>query len=162
MQQAHRLMYDQRKIEVEQIRDLVLTNTSAQWVSEPGDEAAIIANSLEEMDMILNMLDPIFDRCHEMEYLHSTVYLRITHRDFHKGSTLSYLANKLSIPKENVFAIGDGENDLGMLDSRYAGMIACPANASSCVKNQVCKHNGYVSNSALVAGTLEALEFYFT
>ena len=48
---------------------------------------------------------------------HSTpIYIEITAKDANKGNAVKFLANELGITLDQVMAIGDGDNDLPMLD----------------------------------------------
>lgn len=162
MEQAHDEIFSEYSSEIDKMKSMVLEETKAQWISVPGDEAGIIATDLTEMDKILKMLDPIFKTCTALDYLHNTIYLRLTHRDYHKGTSLAYVAKTLSILSDSVFAMGDGENDLGMLDSEFAKKISCPANAAEVVKKQVRKHHGYVASEAEALGVIESLEYFYS
>ena len=53
-----------------------------------------------------------------------------------KGKALAALADRLGIRKEEILAVGDNENDLGMF--RAAGMAAAMGNASDSVKQAAC------------------------
>lgn len=54
-------------------------------------------------------------------------YLEILHPQVSKGQALSFLADSLDIRREEVMAIGDGDNDLEML--AYAGVSVAMGNA---------------------------------
>ena len=54
-------------------------------------------------------------------------------KDVSKGNSLSYLCEKLSIPREQVIAIGDNENDLSMLN--FAGLGVSMGNANEKVRS---------------------------
>lgn len=56
----------------------------------------------------------------------------ITKTAFHKGSALRYLSEHLGIPAEDTIAIGDSENDIGML--RAAGIGIAMGSALDYVK----------------------------
>jgi len=46
--------------------------------------------------------------------------LQVTHREASKGQGLAYLARHLGIPREEVMAIGDYDNDVDMV--KWAGL----------------------------------------
>lgn len=54
-------------------------------------------------------------------------YLEITHRSVSKGRALQLVARRLGVAKEEVLAVGDGQNDVDMI--RFAGMGVAVANA---------------------------------
>lgn len=59
-------------------------------------------------------------------------FLELLPKGGDKGHALEFLANKLEIPQEQVMAIGDSHNDLGMI--RYAGIGVAVANAGDEIK----------------------------
>ena len=158
---SHDDLYREHGDVIDLVKSYVESETHAEWVSEEGDEAGIIATTVEEMDEILLYTDRVISGSATLAYLRSTVYMRFTHSDFHKGSSLRRVCEKLGVSKGEVFAIGDSQNDLGMLDADYAAKIACPANAVSVVKKRVSVMNGIVASMPASEGTLEALHFYF-
>ena len=60
-----------------------------------------------------------------------------------KGTTLLRLAQLLGIAPENIFAIGDGDNDIDMLKAAHAAFV--PANghpaAKACASCLVCSND---------------------
>jgi hydroxymethylpyrimidine pyrophosphatase-like HAD family hydrolase len=88
------------------------------------------------------------------------VWMRFTHCEIHKGSSLSELARLLDIPRGEVLAIGDHLNDIPMLDGSAAAMVACPANAVAEVKDVVKKAGGYVSPFAWGEGVADAIRHF--
>ena len=73
------------------------------------------------------------------------------------ATTFSYT----SVPASGCFAIGDSFNDLGMLSTRHAGMIACPINAVAEIRTAVGSSNGYITKSPHGMGVVEALRHFF-
>jgi len=69
-----------------------------------------------------------------------------------KAKGLEFLACYMGIPRENVFTIGDGLNDLDML--MWSGMKAAVANAHAAVKQTV----PYVSTAPYSEGVMEIVE----
>lgn len=156
-QLLHNQMYERESQMLERVQRHIKKNTKAQWISEPGDEAGIIASSIQEMNDILCFINQEIAHLESVSYLRSTIYMRFTHIDFHKGTSLKHVAEKFQINREKVFAIGDGENDLGMLNPVYAGMISCPSNAEKKVKEIIAANQGYISKSPTSQGVHEAL-----
>ena len=58
--------------------------------------------------------------------------IEISKKGVNKGSAVETLANRLNIPLENVMALGDGSNDLRMLEK--AGLPVAMQNASPVIK----------------------------
>lgn len=81
-------------------------------------------------------------------------YLELTHPSVNKGHALAVLAEKLTIKREEVMAIGDSNNDYPMIE--YAGFGVAMGNASERVKGiaqAVTTHNN-------AHGVAEAIEKY--
>jgi hydroxymethylpyrimidine pyrophosphatase-like HAD family hydrolase len=78
-----------------------------------------------------------------------------------KGQAVRKLSRKLRLYPEEVFAVGDGPNDMTMLDGRYARFSACVANALPQIKQVVEKAGGFVANEEGIAGVNHALESAF-
>jgi hydroxymethylpyrimidine pyrophosphatase-like HAD family hydrolase len=82
------------------------------------------------------------------------------HRSFSKAAVLLELATRLGIDRENILAVGDGLNDISMLNGLVTPKVGCPANASLEVINAVKKAGGFVSSKERAAGTLEIIKYY--
>ena len=59
-------------------------------------------------------------------------FLEVLSAGTDKGTALEILADRLGIPLESVLAVGDAQNDLGMV--RKAGWGCAPSNAIPAVK----------------------------
>ena len=67
-------------------------------------------------------------------YVTSSVprYIEISHGSVCKRNALEWLAGKLDIPRQQIAAFGDGENDLEMI--QYAGLGVAMGNAVELLK----------------------------
>lgn len=83
------------------------------------------------------------------------------HSSFSKAAVLLETAAKLGIDRENIVAVGDGLNDISMLNGLVTPKVGCPANASREVIAAVKKAGGIVSAKKSAAGTQEIIECYF-
>jgi Cof subfamily protein (haloacid dehalogenase superfamily) len=81
-------------------------------------------------------------------------FLEILDPSVSKGNAVRLLAEKLSIKQEEVICIGDGENDLSMVE--YAGCGVAMANAESVVK-EVAQFHTLSNNENGVAYAIEKL-----
>jgi Cof subfamily protein (haloacid dehalogenase superfamily) len=81
-------------------------------------------------------------------------FLEILDPSVSKGNAVKQLAEKLSIKQEEVICIGDGENDLSMIE--YAGCGVAMANAESVVKEAAQFHT-LSNNENGVAYAIEKL-----
>lgn len=105
----------------------------------------------EELDVLTEIIkDKFGDKVYVQYGLKGLI--EIYPLDMNKGMALSNLANKLGIPMEEVMAIGDGENDISMIEA--AGMGVAMGNA---VKN-VKEHADYVTKSIQEDGVAYAIE----
>lgn len=82
-------------------------------------------------------------------------YIEVIKKGTNKGVGLLSLADKLGVPHERTFAVGDGYNDIEMLIAAKAGFV--PENGSS----EALEHADYVvrsNNDGAVANVIEILE----
>ena len=98
-------------------------------------------------------------------YRHLKVF--VTHRDVDvrfvpatKGMAVSELARRLDVPREEIMAIGNGQNDISMLDGTVAAMTGCPANSEEGVRATVHRAGGHLARQRSLFGVLEVLEAY--
>jgi hypothetical protein len=78
--------------------------------------------------------------------------IEMTHRYASKGRALGWLANHLKIPRRQVMAIGDGDNDMDMI--QWAGMGVAMGNAPASVRAV----SDYVADSVEVDGLAKVIE----
>lgn len=143
------------------IRHHVIHHTDAYWLDGNGETAGIISQTVEEMQRIVSHITPIAAAEPMLSWQRNTIYLRFGHRHFHKGTSLSEVARLLKIPTHRRFAIGDGHNDLEMLDPSHVGMLACPQNAVPEVHHHIAQLNGHIATKPHGDGTVEALQRFF-
>jgi Cof subfamily protein (haloacid dehalogenase superfamily) len=79
-------------------------------------------------------------------------FLELVHPQVSKGHALAYLANLLGVERSAVMAIGDGCNDLEMLE--YAGLSVAMGNADPRVKEQA----DYITDTNEQDGVAKAIE----
>lgn len=156
----HKLFFRKAKKFLNLAQKFVEEETHAQWVDQEGDPAGVISTTVEEMAVIVDWIERNRGMCELIGYLRNTIYLRFSHIDYHKGSSLREIARIADIPVEKVFAIGDGHNDLDKLHPDVAGMIACVGNADQEVKDYVGSHSGYVAKAHGSLGSVEALRYF--
>ncbi len=143
-----------------EVVDFVSRQTKARVIYEADEPAGLIATSEEEMDRLAEFIDQAKAKEPKFHYQRNTVYLRFCHTDYHKGAALEELSRLTEIPHAAIFAAGDHHNDLSMLDGRYAGLPACPANAIAEVKEAVRRAGGWVAEKEFGAGVHEALQHF--
>jgi len=81
----------------------------------------------------------------------------VLHSRFSKRRVLAEAARVLGIPPERILAIGDGLNDLTMLDGGFTPLVGCPADACEPVRRAVASAGGTVASRPKGAGTAEIL-----
>lgn len=84
----------------------------------------------------------------------------ILHAAFSKANVLGKCAEALGVPRQNIIAIGDGINDITMLNGSVTKMVGCPANASPEVIEAVTAAGGIVADAEAGAGTLQIIKHY--
>lgn len=77
---------------------------------------------------------------------------------FTKGIALSELSRHLEVSPEQVLAIGNGHNDISMLDGTYAHATGCPGNADDSIKKVVHESGGHIARAATLPGVMEVLD----
>ena len=157
----HKKLFRKHKRLLESIRKWLETETSAMWSDQEEEPAGIIASSPKEMYEITVKLRQELEQAPALSFQRNDIYLRFSHEFYHKGSALAEVGRLIDIPVENRFTIGDGHNDLDMLDLNIVGKLACPANACEDVKTQVSENGGYVAKAKAGLGTVESLQAIF-
>jgi len=79
---------------------------------------------------------------------------------FTKGLSLMELARKVGVAPANILAIGDGHNDISMMDPIVAKYCACPSNAAAEVIETVNQHGGHIARQPHLSGVVEILNAF--
>ncbi len=79
---------------------------------------------------------------------------------FTKGLAVSELAHRIGVAPERVLVVGDGHNDISMMQPDVARWTSCPVNAASEVLEAVNRAGGHIAASHSLAGVLETLKAY--
>ncbi len=143
------------------IRHAVEQHGGTQWLEMDGEPAGFITRNVEQMTAIVQHITPLVAAEPHLAWQRNTIYLRFGHRDFHKGSCLTEISRRYQLPASRCFAMGDGHNDLDMLDPARAAMTACPANAVDVIQEKIFSTGGLITRAKHGAGALEALAHYF-
>lgn len=163
-EQCHREIHDlfaQARPLLRQIRKLVEERTGALWQEMDGEPAGFITQNLEEMEWLLSQIEPMVQDQPHLSWQRNSIWLRFGHRDYQKGSSLRQIATHYRLTAAECFAIGDGHNDLEMIDPLYAKMSACPSNSVAAIKEKVAASGGLITHAAHGHGSVEALLHYF-
>jgi HAD superfamily hydrolase (TIGR01484 family) len=79
-----------------------------------------------------------------------------------KGKALTKLAGHLGISSANILTIGDGHNDLALMEPGVARLTGCPSNAREEVVERVHGLEGHVAREPGLSGVIEILNAYKT
>ena len=159
--EIHGLFKHARKLLLH-LRQEIENHTGARWIEMDGEPAGIISQSEEEMEWIIDHIEPLVLAEPHLSWQRNSIYLRFGHRDFQKGSSLCHVAGIYELGVERRFAIGDSYNDIEMLDPANVGMSACPANSVAAVKELVRAGGGWIAQASHGHGSIEALEHFFS
>jgi HAD superfamily hydrolase (TIGR01484 family) len=156
-QEVHGRFYRRHRRFLADIRRFIEQASLGAWIDEPSDPAGVVAHGEAGMQTLIDFVEELRLEWPEVGYHRNTIYLRFTHRDFHKGSALAELARQLGLPPAALFAAGDNYNDLSMLRRRVAHHLACPANALEAVQAQVTAEGGHLTSLAASRGMAQAV-----
>ena len=158
---VHGRFFRQHRHFLADVRAFIEKTALGAWMDAPSDPAGIITHAEEGMQQVIDFVEERRLRWPEVGYQRNTIYLRFTHRDFHKGSALAELARQLGLPASALFAAGDNYNDLSMLRRSVAHHLACPANALEAVQAQVTAEGGFLMNAPASRGMAQAIGALF-
>jgi len=79
---------------------------------------------------------------------------------FTKGLALGELADHLGISPAHILTIGNGHNDISMLDGSVAKLTGCPENAEVDVMGVVNRIGGHIASKKILGGVIEILDAY--
>jgi hydroxymethylpyrimidine pyrophosphatase-like HAD family hydrolase len=144
------------------IRALTAKHPDINLVEENDEPVGVITSDEEAMEEFVEFLDIECSAHSDFSYQRNTIYLRFSHRDYHKGSALGEVGRLLGLAREEIFAAGDHFNDIPMLDGRFAANTCCPANAIPEVRDTVRRSNGHIASKKAGEGVAEAWHFFQT
>ncbi len=79
---------------------------------------------------------------------------------FTKGLAVTELARHLNLSTSQILVVGDGHNDISMMDMTPPCRTACPSNAVSEVIETVHRTHGHIASERSLAGVMEVLAAY--
>jgi hydroxymethylpyrimidine pyrophosphatase-like HAD family hydrolase len=107
--------------------------------------------------------DLLADRVKPYPHLKVFRYLRevdVRSVPFTKGLAVSELARHLGIPSDEILTVGNGHNDISMLNGELAQMTGCVANSEPEVMTVVKDAGGHIASKPSLSGVLEVLDAY--
>lgn len=157
-QRDHAELFRRIQPDLPGVYDWISSRFSATVYADAFSPFCLIAEDNADADVIHTYLNDYCQTVPGLVVVRNDVYARFSHVAYNKGTALAEIARRLGIEKSRVFAVGDHLNDLPMLMTQHAGMIACPDNAVPAVKAAVLSQNGYISPLAHGDGVADALQ----
>jgi hydroxymethylpyrimidine pyrophosphatase-like HAD family hydrolase len=111
----------------------------------------------EDAVKIAEVLDRIVQPFPHLRVFHAESEVDVMPVPYLKGLVLSELSRLLEVDRRDVLAIGNGRNDLSVIDTRVAAMCGCPANSDARVIQAVHEAGGHLAKKRSVAGVLEII-----
>lgn len=158
---AHDRFMRDHKRSLDAIKNMVETQTKAEFMHGDFGQVGVVATTDEEMDRICEYIDTHSREFPDIGYHRNSIYLRFSHSAYGKGTALGELTRLLELNANQVFAAGDNHNDITMLDRRFAAQIACPGNALTPIKEHVKACGGFVASGVASVGMIESLNHFF-
>lgn len=79
---------------------------------------------------------------------------------FTKGLAVTELAAHLGVSTAEILVVGDGHNDISMMEMTPPGFTACPSNAATEVMEAVSRTHGHIASQPHLGGVIEVLSAY--
>lgn len=79
---------------------------------------------------------------------------------FTKGMAINELAARIEVRPSEILTIGNGLNDISMLDGTSSALTGCPANAEVDVMETVHRSAGHVATQRGLAGVIEIMDAF--
>jgi HAD superfamily hydrolase (TIGR01484 family) len=79
---------------------------------------------------------------------------------FTKGLAVTELARHLGVPPGQILVVGDGHNDISMMEMHPAIRTACPSNAAAEVIETVHRTGGHIAGTRSLGGVMDILTAY--
>jgi HAD superfamily hydrolase (TIGR01484 family) len=79
---------------------------------------------------------------------------------FTKGLAVTELARHLGVSTTQILVVGDGHNDISMMEMTPPCFTACPSNAAAEVMEAVSRTHGHIASEPHLGGVIEVLSAY--
>lgn len=154
----HQALFETVRPDVPALMQWVNQRFPATVYEDPYSPFCLIAEDNHDADQIHEHLLRYCQTVPDLTVVRNDVYARFSHAAYNKGTALAYIAGRLGVAPEAIFAAGDHYNDLPMLSRAVARWLACPANAIAVVQDWVRTQGGYLSQRPCGEGVAMALE----
>ena len=158
----HAALFAQVRPEVAALMDWVNSRFRATVYEDPYSPFCVIAGDNGEADLIHTGMNEFCARFSDLTVVRNDVYARFSHVAYNKGTALAEISGRLGVDRTEIFAAGDHLNDLPMLKSEFASLLAAPQNAVPEVKEAVARQHGFISRLNCGNGVAEGLEYHLS
>lgn len=124
---------------------------------QSNDAFSLIVNDACGLDDVSGVIQDTVGPYEDIVTQRAGPYLRFSHRDYHKGSSLAFVASRVGVSADRIAIFGDGHNDLDAMRYLPEAFRCCPANAAEEVKSMVACGHGYISPEPRTRGVLDGL-----
>lgn len=126
------------------------------------DEVFSFCVAAEDRDQFLSDMRNFFGNLRDVNVISSGEWVYAMFSEFSKKRVLSGLMKLADWGYENVVAVGDGANDISLLDGSVTRRVGCPADACRDVLDAVRQVGGHVAGAAGAKGTLQVLKHFLS
>lgn len=124
---------------------------------QANDAFSLVVNDACGLDEVSCVIRDTVGPYEEIVTQRAGPYLRFSHRDYNKGTSLAFVASRFGIPFSRTAVFGDGHNDLDAMRRLPEAFRCCPSNAAEEVKEMVACGHGYISPEPRTRGVLDGL-----
>ncbi|MFG6362827.1 MAG: HAD hydrolase family protein [Akkermansia muciniphila] len=124
---------------------------------QDNDAFSLVVNDACGLDEVSCVIQNAVGPYKEIVTQRAGPYLRFSHRDYNKGTSLSFVASRFGVSSAHIAIFGDGHNDLDAMRHLPEAFRCCPSNAAQEVKDMVARGHGYISPEPRTRGVLDGL-----
>lgn len=154
----HATIFSDNATELRELFSALESRYDATFYDDAWSPVCVIARSNDQMDAIQRDMEAFCATVTALVPVRNDVYLRLSHRQYSKGTALQEIQRLLGLEARHTFAAGDHLNDLPMLRREVAHWLTTPVNGLPVVKAQVQSEGGHLAEQKCAAGVLEALD----
>ena len=158
----HATLFERVRPEVASLTEWVNARFRATVYEDPYSPFCVIAGNNGEADLIHTRMNEFCAQFSQLTVVRNDVYARFSHVAYNKGTALAEISRRMGVNATEIFAAGDHLNDLPMLKSEFASLLAAPKNAIPEVKEVVSRQQGFVSGLSCGNGIAEGLEYHLS
>lgn len=126
-----------------------------EWVFAPNDPLSVQAKDTATMDGIAPLLQPFVDALPGVAMQRASRFMRLSDARYNKATALAYVMEQWQVAPSQLFAMGDGHNDLDVFRRFPKAYFGCPADAHPEILAWVREQGGHVSAESGVCALLK-------